>query len=977
MLDFLEKIDALQGRSEAMLRVAKRWVERFASEVEFAEGLNRLEGPAGGKWDKLIAKAHDIVATAVTAGEVDQIERAVVQAEGILAPIGKAAKKYTAHCAGHAHIDMNWMWSWPETVAVTNDTFLTVLKLMDEFPEFCFTQSQASVYEIMRKHNTELFESIRARVAEGRWEIVAPMWVEGDKNIVSGESLTRHLLYTRRYMKEHFNLSPEDVPLDWAPDTFGHAATIPSIVSRGGVSRYYMCRGGDFEKPPVFWWEGPDGKRILVNLEHTWYNDSIGTHNVKGLLAFCGKTKLRDWLLVYGVGDHGGGPTRRDLRQLQDMNTWPIYPNFQFATTKRYYEILEAQGDTLPVLKQELNFEFTGCYTSQSRIKRTNRLGENRLQDAEAAAAVAWRAVGKDYPNAPLREAWIHCVFSHFHDILPGSGVRETREYNSGLFQQTSAVTTTVKANSLRALAAKVDTSFGASAHGAYDALRFTERGIGAGVGRGAAEGAITSVGQADSPDRVFVVFNPTAWDREDVVTLSVWNAEEDNVHAMRFRVKTADGKELPAQRMGKGHYWGHNFVELAAPVKVPALGYTTLVVEPAGFMREIGEPGYNRHKPAEAEGGVKNLRAWLDLSGRYAGPWTLENEFIRVTFDPNTAGIVELVDKQTNKRLITPENPAGVFEYVLERPGGMTAWVIHPAKVGPHPLTLESFESVGKGPHVASFEAVLTVGDSKLNVTYSLKAGQPRLDVDVKVNWLERGGPGVGIPSLRAAFPLALSDPKASYEIPFGSIQRNENQGEEVPALHWADVTGKLAAAPGTAGFALLNDSKHGHSLDGSTLRLTLLRSSYDPDPLPEMGQHEFRLALMPHGKALKPADLIRLGAAFNRSLIPVPTDSHAGDLPAAGLAGASVKQENVVLTCVKKAEDSDALIVRLIETDGKPTTANVTLDPTLLGKASSAVEVDFIERELTESSAKVTPGGFSVQLPASGIASVMVTMK
>ncbi|MBN1553725.1 MAG: alpha-mannosidase [Phycisphaerae bacterium] len=970
MQNILEKLDALKRRSDNSLQPVKRWLERFASELEFADGLNRLQGPAGGGWDKLIAKAYSHVTAAVAVGKVDRIPKAVREAEELLSPIGKAGKKYTAHCVGHAHIDMNWMWGWAETVAATNDTFLTVLQLMDEFPDFCFTQSQASVYEIMRKHNPEAFERIRARVAEGRWEIAAPTWVEGDKNLVSGESLTRHLLYTRRYMKEHFDLAPEDSPLDWAPDTFGHAATIPSILTRGGVTRYYMCRGGAFDKPPVFWWEGPDGNRILVNLEHTWYHDALGSHNIKGLLAFCEKTKLRDWMLVYGIGDHGGGPTRRDLKQLREMNTWPIYPNFQFATTKRYYEILEAAGDDLPVLKRELNYEFTGCYTSQARIKRTNRLGENRLQNAEAAAAIAWRAAGKAYPGASLREAWIHCIFNHFHDILPGSGVRETREYNSALFQQTAAVTTSVKANSLRALAVKIDTSFGASDGDA------PAQALGAGVGRGAVEGAITTAGGCfENPGRVFVVFNPTARQRREVVTLSVWDAENDDVRATRFRARTADGEELPTQRVGNGVYWSHGFVDLAVPVKVPALGYTTLVVEPAGMLPKAGQPGYERLIADEIKGAAKNHRANINLFGQYTGSWILENESIRATFDPNTGAIVELVDKATDTRLITPENPAGVFEYALEQPGEMTSWVIQPLKTPPRPLAVESFKSVAQGPHVASFQAVLSVGDSKLNVTYSLKAGQPRLDIDVKVDWLERGGPGVGILSLRAVFPLALSDAKANYEIPFGSIRRDEHEGEEVPALHWADVTGKLTGQPGTGGLTLLNDSKHGHSLDGSTLRLTLLRSSYDPDPLPDLGDHTFRLALIPHGKALKPAELTRLGASFNRSLIAVATDVHTGELPAAGLSGASVKPGNVILTCLKKAEDEDALIVRLTEADGKAAAATVSLDPTLLGKVAKAVEVDFLERELNDSTAKATPTGFNVHLPAHGIASVKVT--
>ena len=146
------------------------------------------------------------------------------------------AKTYTVHNVGHAHIDMNWMWPWPETVAVTNDTFTTVLRLMDEFPDFRFTQSQASVYEIARRYNPALFERIKARVAEGRWEVAASQWVEGDKNLASGEAIARHLLYTRRFMEEQLGLKPEDVPIDFEPDTFGHAHTIPTLVSRGGVT---------------------------------------------------------------------------------------------------------------------------------------------------------------------------------------------------------------------------------------------------------------------------------------------------------------------------------------------------------------------------------------------------------------------------------------------------------------------------------------------------------------------------------------------------------------------------------------------------------------------------------------------------------------------------------------------------------------------------------------------------------------------
>ncbi|MGB2781402.1 MAG: alpha-mannosidase, partial [Phycisphaerae bacterium] len=465
-----------------------RLAERFQAEITLADGLAQLHPDKAKRWSKLIDQACRTVAAVADAGKVGRLEAAVAEAERILAPIGKVAKTYTIHCVGHAHIDMNWLWSWPETVAITNDTFTTVLKLMDEFPDFCFTQSQASVYAIVQDYNPILLEGIRRRVAEGRWEVAAVQWVEGDKNIASGESLARHLLYTRRFVKDLFGLEPEDVAIDWEPDTFGHAWTIPTVHSRGAVKRYYMCRGGAFAKPPVFWWQGPDGSRLLVYLDATWYFNQIGPHNATQMLAFCEKTGLRDSMCVFGVGDHGGGPTRRDLLRAHDMDTWPIFPHFRFSTTRDFYSVLEAQGDRWTVLDRELNFEFTGCYTSQAAIKHANRFGENYCAEAETLAAIGRRAAGCEYPSDKIRQAWVDTIFGHFHDILPGSGVAATRYYQVGLFQKTAAATSMVKTHTLRALAAAVNTSaaLGGREPGPCDPESIA---LGAGAGCGAMVG--------------------------------------------------------------------------------------------------------------------------------------------------------------------------------------------------------------------------------------------------------------------------------------------------------------------------------------------------------------------------------------------------------------------------------------------------------------------------------------------------------
>jgi len=948
--------------------------ERFRAEVEFARGLTRLQGNKASGWGKLIDQAVKLVQECLTSGKADELTAVVEKAEKILEPIGKVAKTYTIHCVGHAHIDMNWMWSWPETVAVTNDTFTTVLKLMEEFPDFCFTQSQASVYAIMKDYNPELFEQIKKRVAEGRWEVAAVHWVEGDKNLASGESLARHLLYTRQFFKDNFNLKPEDVVLDWEPDTFGHAHTIPSIVSRGGVKRYYMCRGGRDEKPPVFWWQGPDGSRILVNLEQTWYLNEITTGAqtlgpwkpaAVALIDFSEKTGLKDWMCVYGVGDHGGGPTRRDIRRAKDMNTWPIYPNFVLTTTNKYYSALEKQGDKLPVINQELNYEFTGCYTSQSLIKKANRFSENYLVEAETVATLANRILGWEYPTEEIRQGWIDTIFSHFHDILPGSGVRATRDYNQGMFQKVAASTSMIKTKALRALAKRIDTSFAG-----MDAIKAIvpsqeSTALGAGVGRGAGLGGMSCFEQAGDGPRGFVVYNTTPWARQELVTLTVWDAETGafggDIHKKSFVVHTPDGKVVPAQKTAADFYWGHRFVDLVVPVSTPSLGYSAYVV------KEGEVDGYKGSVVCEDK---------LDWEKVVIHSYAMENEFTAVDFDPVSGGITKLVDKTTGKNLASPENPLGVLEYILERPGPMSSWVIHTPQERVCPVKLESFEKKLRGPHLATVVAKGKINDSTFTITYALKAGQPGLEITVATQWVERGGPTIGTPTLRMQFPLALKDAKGRYEIPFGAIDRKVKDGQEVPALQWADVTGKQVGATGSLGCALLNDSKYGHSLEGSTLRLTLIRSSYDPDPLPEIGEHTIRMAVVPHGKVLSDTALTQLGAGFNHPLQVVGTDIHKGSMPAEGPAIVASDSENIIISSLKKAQADDSLIFHLYETAGKATTAKINVD-NLLGRIKAVEEVDFIERPVAKSSAKVIQDGFTVKVPARGIACVKVAVE
>ena len=471
--------------------------------------------------------------------------------------------------------------------------------------------------------------------------------------------------------------------------------------------------------------------------------------------------------------------------------------------------------------------------------------------------------------------------------------------------------------------------------------------------------GGISSAGHVSAGPRPVIVFNPTAWRRGDVVSATLWDVGAVD----GFVVRTAEGATMPAQKVNGGHYWGHDFVDLVFPASAGALGYAAYAID-QGSCPE--------HAPAVK---VNNSIYGNWGESMRTGAFGFSNEYLDVEFDTVTGGICKLVDKASGIDLADRSDPLGLVEYVLERPRGMTAWVIGDPQRRVCPIELTGLSLDHKGPHFAVVTAKMKVESSDVSVTYTLRAGQPRLDITVRTTWVERGGPAVGVPSLLMRFPMSLSEARATYEVPFGIIERPHNHGEEVPSLRFADVTGRSTAGKETAGCTILNDSKYGHSLDGSTLRVSLIRSSYEPDPLPEIGEHVIQLAIAPHAGGIAAAEMIKLGAAFNHPLQVTATDVHAGELPSLAAAVGECKPAGVIVTGVKKAEDDDAVIFRLLETSGKAAAAKVTLDAALFGKVASAIEVDFIEQPLPAGAAKAGGNGFSVTVPGSGIASVKVT--
>jgi alpha-mannosidase len=843
-----------------------------------------------------------------------------------------------------------------------------VLDIMDRYPDVTYSQSQASVYALVEKHFPEMFEEIKKRVKEGRWEVTAVHWVEGDKNIASGEALCRHMLQARRYFEEKFGLKPEDVPVDWEPDTFGHAHSIPGFLTRGGAKYYYCCRPGGGaeharvgeERPWFFTWEGLDGSRVLVHVDKTWYGGDPrpGENVAMPMVDFHQKTGLRDWLLVYGIGNHGGGPTRAAIEYLKSVQEWPIYPKLVFSTVKRYMEAAEAdirdRDLKIPVLDHELNFEFTGCYTSQSLIKQANRFGENYLLEAETLATLAARLTGQKYQGDLLREGWVDTLFSHFHDILPGSGVRETRERAMGMFQGVGAITGGIKRRAATALVADLDTAsllpdtadakqeLELIANGKADAC--WEAGPGAGAG-------LTGLSRASSGGRrfhPFVVYNPCAWKRTEAVTVSVFDADLDPSRVVAI---DENGAARSTLFLGRSDYWGHMEYKFTFTADdVPATGYRT-------FLLCEGTPD-------QLADGIENK----------PGEW-FESPALRVRFDRYRSGILEIQDKRTGWSFAGEgADTFAALKLVCERPRGMTAWIMGHETEPPQDLIAESYRVTGSGPCVLVERDLVVPGTkSRAKLQVAVHAFKPQIDFTLDLDWREIGEPNA-IPSLRLCLPLNMPSPKAVYEIPFGSVERGPMGGEEVPALRYAHIHSVPSRGGVHSGsLTLLQDCKYGHTFrEGSdpSLSLTIVRSTTDPDHAPEVARSTIRYAVCFHDTPASRADLTRLGAAFNHPLIVFPARMRNGSRPT--IQGfVEELTPNVVVSSLKNAEDGDGLIVRLVEHNGVSTDARVRLSPELLQGIGSAVPVDLIERPAA-GRATLDGGVLSAHVPAHGITTV-----
>ncbi len=798
---------------------------------------------------------------ALDAGNQKAFDASLTAALAKLGALDPVLKQYSVRAVGNSHIDMAWLWPWSETTEVVRNTFSTALQLMNEYPNYIYAQSTAQASAWLEEKYPDLFEQIRKRVAEGRWELVGGMWVEPDLNMPDGESQVRQLLIGKRYFQEKFGV---DVRVGWNPDSFGYNWQMPQIYKKSGVD-YFVTQKmswNDTTQFPykLFWWQSPDGSRVLTYFPHDYVNSMDPVKTARDMAdLFPRNPGLDEMMHLYGIGDHGGGPTRA---MLDEGGRWKDpslpFPKIVDGTALGYFQDIEKELPRvqIPTWNGELYLQFhRGVFTTQAETKRHNRESEELVLNAEKFASLASLA-GSAYPQLQFTEAWKKVLFNQFHDVAAGSGIP--------------------------AVYKDADRDYAEVRHVAGESLHDSIATLGA-------------YADTNGPGAAVLVVNPLAWERTDIVELTV-----QMPHATpSVEVLDAAGR-LVLSEIVERHPETHRFRVRLLARDIPSLGYEVFHVAPV----------------AKAPAAPSALRATEGM---------LENEFVRVKVDGKTGCITSVFLKSSSYEALAPGSCGNLLQTFVDTPKQYDAWNIDADFEKQHwDLTqAESVQLLERGPLRAIIRVTKKFQNSTFVQDITLEAGIPRVDIVTNADWHEKHI------LLKAGFALAATSDFATYEIPYGSIQRpttrrtpEEQAMFEVPALRWADL------GDGRHGFSLLNDCKYGYDGKGNVLRISLLRSPAYPDPHADEGRHVFTYSLYPHDADWKQAETLRRGYELNYKLIASQVEGHDGSLGARH-SFVSVSATNVVLTAFKHAEDGEAYILRFYEWAGKEADVTISLPP------------------------------------------------
>ncbi len=771
----------------------------------------------------------------------------------------------TIHIIPNAHLDPVWLWDWRDGYTEAITTTRTILDLMDEYPELTFIRGEAFHYRYIEQTDPATFDRLKARIAEGRWDVVGGMMLQSDMNMPHTETFARQITYAQRYFQAQFGRTAR---VGWSADCFGHAAGMVDILAAGGMEYYAYTRPKSIPLASTFWWESASGARLLTHHPSVgWYGAERDEmpRRLDDLLVYAESVPFRNILCFAGLGNHGGHPSRR---MIADIRTWAdAHPDVrvEYSGLTRYFDTLRAElatlpADAIPSYRGELNPSPRGVYALGARFKFAYRHAEAGLLRADRMASlVAATGIMQHSPNT-LREAWEAVLYNTFHDILPGSSIERAMNEQLEWLSLTPHTARLTEQRLVNALSAHIDTQ--------------------------------VRPPQVDMPSGVpFLLFNPHPWAFDGLVELEtnldyrpVWkylNRSDDMPVIVR-----GDGlAPLPLQKIEAEHlYWPECNIRtrVLVPVQIPACGWQ--VVE---YAYEEGASTIPVTQPTQG-----------DPDGR-----RIENDLWQVEAIEGSAGV------RLWRNGISVFGDAGLSVITVEDPWG--CWGdFHESEEAANLVTVRHHwritrsEVVESGPLRSTLCVRMEGGNSRMDLRFSLASGREAVDVSVRVLWDERSA------QLKLVLPGAFR--AATYRIPAGEITRGA--AGDVVGGQWV----KLDADAGGLGFA--SDALYGFNLtpEGDFQAAIARATRYSADkpstadqhpwrPVFDQGVLSFRFLLTGNIDRL-----VHLAAELEQPPLVAPVTPRAGTWERRG-GLCSLSSDSLQLLAIKPAEDGNGWIVRL----------------------------------------------------------------
>lgn len=748
------------------------------------------------------------------------------------------------HLVGHSHLDIVYHWEHHEYIRKIGRTHATMLRLIEQYPDFKFSQSSAKIYSDMKAHYPDLYEQVKQRIAEGSWQPVGAFWLEPDCNLISGESFVRHILHGQKFWQEEFGFQSK---VCWQPDVFGMSWALPQILKRSGIevaltNKLFVWNDTNPWCNNTFRWQGMDGSQVLGVIPPGHFIGFVDPdHMTKYWDNFSDKETIGETIYTYGWGDGGGGVDPEMLESAKRYADFPglVATQFNHPEDTLLHIAQLAEDVALPIWNDELYLEtHRGTYTSKGRLKKENRQSEILLQQVEILASIAWLRTG-EYPEASLDTAWKILMNTQFHDALPGTHVTKVYQYLLNEYQALREIARPLQASAIGDL--------------------FTHR-------------------QGDN----VVIINTTLQARDGIITLPAEVLDTQ-------QIATDEGVPFSHQR-------------------VTALdGQAKILVQIEGTIPAVGYRIFTRTHADTPQDPVNRV---------IAESHALENRYIRAEFN-DKGELTSLWDKEAQRQVIVAGEVGNKFQIYEDQPGKYDAWDIVASYieyelpiVGACSLTIDE-----QGTLRASLKLVRTCYDSTITQRISLCVDARQLQFETEIDWHERQK------LLKVGFPVNINARYATYDIAYGNIERATHRNTshdkarfEVPAHQWMDISER------GYGVSLLNDSKYGHEANHHWMRLTLLKGSISPDPVADREVHHFTYALYPHRGDWRDADVIDHATRLNVPLIPQRTAT----LPQTHQF-MRCDASNITLEAIKRSENGEYLIVRLVEQHNQQTCATL----------------------------------------------------